>query len=92
MMSPLTMPKKKPTTDGRRARYEPLTAVELRDAASALKSLSGALVCAADDIGRLKLAGARIDGRNLLADGITDIRTVIKRIKTALFEAQLDQE
>lgn len=84
--------KKKSTTDGRRSRYEPISAAELRSAATELETLSGHFRSAALEIVELKLAGVQIDGRNMLVDAIKEMKQVSKRIKTALYEVRLDLE
>ena len=84
--------KKKPTTDGRRSRYQPIVSKELNAASVDLETLAGEFKGAVDDIAAMKLDGARIDGRNQLFDAIEQLKQVSKRIKTAMFEARLDHE
>lgn len=84
--------KKKPTTDGRRRRYEPISAEEYRAACKELETLVGNFLAAADEIEDMKLAGVQIDGRNILTDAISDLKTVSKRTKTALYQVRLDRE
>ncbi len=84
--------KKKATTDGRRSRYEPISAAELRAAAKDLDTLRGHLLAAAAEIEELKLSGVQIDGRNMLVDSIKEMKQVSKRVKTALYEVRLDLE
>lgn len=86
------MAKKKTTTDGRRNRYQPITGDELTESAEALNTLAGKLIAAADEMAELEFESVKVDGRNLLPDGIASIRLVVNRVKTALFEAKLNME
>lgn len=91
-MVTLTMPKKKPNTDGRKSRFVPMTLQEMETIRDRLKKLAGVFDGICSEMTSLDMSHIEVDGRVGVETGIRNIASMAKRSKGILAGGQIDLE
>lgn len=84
------MPKKKPSTDGRKNRYIPLALTEFEHADQAIKTLSGYFAGICAEMRSQNLESLPIDGRRTLEESLAGLLAVARKAQGSLEASKMN--